>query len=260
MVQLAYPSQMPVSSPGEIYGQNPIKIDTYLNTQNQLPFGIMIGKRVGFDDQCDLLVPGMKMLGVTRRDLQQYLGLYDFNSACAIVALGQPYVITEVDVTEDDPVYVRVVGKQQVQTIVFSANIITGNSIAASVNGNNLSATAFDTDNATTLTDLATKIAAQPGVASAVSDGTHTITVTTSTNGALTVIPNPVVTGGASQATATVTQTGAGIPNSQAGQFRNNNDSSTAIQVTNARWRTSTFTNGPVNIAAVDLTAVVFPL
>lgn len=99
----------------------------------------------------------------------------------------------------------------QVQTIVFSANIVTGNSIAATIDGVALTATPFNTSNAQTLTDLATKIQAEPGVSTAVSNGTDTITVTAQNAGVPVTIAGVLVTGGASQATATIATTTANV-------------------------------------------------
>lgn len=95
----------------------------------------------------------------------------------------------------------------QIQTIVFSANLITGNSIAVSVDGVALSAVPFNTSNAQTLTDFATALQATAGIATAVSNGTDTITCTSATAGVPTLISTPLVTSGASQATAVVATT-----------------------------------------------------
>lgn len=95
----------------------------------------------------------------------------------------------------------------QVQTIVFSANLITSNSIACTIDGTALTATVFATDNATTLAALATKIQATDGVSTAVSDGSHTITVTAQNAGLPVAITGVVVTLGASQATAAIATT-----------------------------------------------------
>lgn len=104
------------------------------------------------------------------------------------------------------------VGRQEaavamVQELTFSAALITGNTINGKIGGVALTATAFNTSNAQTLTDLATKIAASDLVATAVSDGVDTITITAQTAGIPDAATEFVVTGGASQATATVTTT-----------------------------------------------------
>lgn len=83
-------------------------------------------------------------------------------------------------------------------TLVASANFVTGNSIQLMINGTRGYTVPFNTDNATTLADLATAIASDPEVAGASSNGIHTITVTG--RGGLNVnITNATVTGGASQ-------------------------------------------------------------
>jgi len=64
-----------------------------------------------------------------------------------------------------------------VVTLVFDANIVTGNTIAGTVNGSAISVP-FNTSNAQSLTDLATAIQALEMVATAVSNGTTTITIT----------------------------------------------------------------------------------
>lgn len=92
---------------------------------------------------------------------------------------------------------------QQV-TIVFSADIIAANSIACKVGGVSMTATPFNASNAQTLTDLAAKIQATASVATAVSDGVHTITCTAAKAGVPFIISDVVVTGGVTQATAVI--------------------------------------------------------
>lgn len=62
-------------------------------------------------------------------------------------------------------------------SIVFQNNLVTGDGVGGEVNGTSISNVPFNTSNAQTLTDLATQIAGFDSVASAVSDGVHTITV-----------------------------------------------------------------------------------
>lgn len=102
-----------------------------------------------------------------------------------------------------------------VGTLVFSAALITANSIALTVDGVAIAASpvVFNTDNATTLTDIATGLLAEASVTAAVSDGVDTITITFADF--LDHTAAAVVTGGVSQATvsfvvtsyAAVTQT-----------------------------------------------------
>lgn len=93
----------------------------------------------------------------------------------------------------------------QVTELVFDADLITGNSTLPAVDGVDLSAVVFNTDNATTLDDIATEIQSDAAVTTAVSDGVDTITITFADLASHTV--SAVVTGGASQAVATATIT-----------------------------------------------------
>ena len=105
-------------------------------------------------------------------------------------------------------------GTLQVQTIVFSGNIITGNSISIDFITEGFSAflqigtivQAFNTDNATTLQALTNQINGNI-LAAAVYDGLHTITIAGIAKGVPILINRDVVTGGASQATITITET-----------------------------------------------------
>lgn len=92
-----------------------------------------------------------------------------------------------------------------VVTLVFSANIVTGNTIAGTVNGNAISVP-YNTSNAQSLTDLATAIQALEMVATAVSNGSTTITITFESEWEPSV-STFTVTGGSSQATCTTTVT-----------------------------------------------------
>jgi hypothetical protein len=95
----------------------------------------------------------------------------------------------------------------QVQTIVFSGALITGNIVNGSVDDVALTPVPFNTSNAQTLTDLATAIQATAGVATATSNGVDTITVTSQTAGVPTILAGFLVTAGATQATATIATT-----------------------------------------------------
>lgn len=96
----------------------------------------------------------------------------------------------------------------QVQTIVFSADIVIGNIVLITVDGEVITQ-GFTTDHLTTITALAAQIAALDGVSTAVVGGTgnRTITVTAQTAGASVDIEDEIVTDGASQATIVVSVT-----------------------------------------------------
>lgn len=97
----------------------------------------------------------------------------------------------------------------QVDTIVFSANIIAGDTIHGEIN-NTVITVPFNTTNAQTLTDLATALTIV-GISSAVSDGVHTVTVTSAVAGITFTLTAWNVTGPGSPATVTITNTVANV-------------------------------------------------
>lgn len=92
-------------------------------------------------------------------------------------------------------------------TVTFSADFVTGNSIVPTVNGTALTAVPFNTDQATTLADVAARIETAVGVSSAVIIGPRQLAVTFIDANA-NVINSVITTGGASQPTATMAQVG----------------------------------------------------
>ena len=108
------------------------------------------------------------------------------------------------------PQGVRVARRNQA-TAVFSADLVTSNSVAAVVNGVALTATVFATDHATTMAALGAKIVAAlaaltvPIVATATVGGASNRTLTIDAVDASLLLTAFVVTLGASQATVTLT-------------------------------------------------------
>lgn len=90
--------------------------------------------------------------------------------------------------------------------ITFSTAFTAGTSTVVTVNGVALTAVLFNTDNATTLSDIATEILTASGVTSAVSNGTDTITVVFTAAGNNTV--NSAVTTGGSAPIAVISEGG----------------------------------------------------
>ena len=117
----------------------------------------------------------------------------------------------------DDTIVVQSTGPQQVmnfhqQRMTFSAACVTSNSIAGTVDGNALSATAFDTSSDQTLEGLASKMQATPNISTAVvsevasaTDNDRIITITGEVAGIDVELSGFVVTGGASQPTIAIT-------------------------------------------------------
>jgi hypothetical protein len=117
-------------------------------------------------------------------------------ASAAAVYFGQKVAPTKLTVIKHPTA-----NQAQISTLVFSADLITANTTVVTIDGTPLSGVPFNTDNATTLTDIATAIQGDAAVTTAVSDGTNTITVTFADFVDHTI--SAVVSGGASQATVT---------------------------------------------------------
>lgn len=92
--------------------------------------------------------------------------------------------------------------------LVFSADLVSSNSVAGTVNGTALTATVYATSHAATMAAIATKIEAIDGVASATVGGANDRTITVlAEDGTAISASGFVVTLGASQATVTQTNT-----------------------------------------------------
>ncbi len=238
MSQLSYSLNVSEGKAGLLAyaGNQPKTTLSYNNPADVIEFGRAVAKVTGEDGQCQLPNgSGAVIEGIAVLDTATEGTSYAAKSAVSVLTRGAIYVQVEEAVTSDDPVYVRYAGKFQVQTIVFSANIITGNTISIDVDGVTITQ-AFDTNNATTVAALAAQIQAEPGVSTAASNGTDTITVTSAVKGTDVVLDNEGITGGVSQAIITITETTAGISNDDRGLFRNDADSSTAKQITQAKY------------------------
>lgn len=144
---------------------------------------------------------------------------------------GNIFVEVEDTVAAGSGVFVRYAGKKQVQTIVFDADLVTSNVVNGDIGGVAISPVTFDTDNATTMANLATEIQSFAGVETAVSNGTDTITVTTLLDGADQTAANFVVTLGAGQAGVTETETVAAVASADRGLSRSDADSTTAKEL-----------------------------
>lgn len=258
-MQTSYSLSMNEGTPGLIAsaGGSPRTVLTYNNPVDAIEFGRAVAKVSGTDGACQLPSGGSAVIvGVAVRDTSVEGISYVAKSNVGALRRGQIYVEVENTVTEDSDVYVRHSGRAQVQTFVLSGDAITGdaitgNTIAATFNGTAITQ-AFDTDHLTTMNALAAQIQALADVATATvgGSGNRTITITAAVNGVDVAITSAAITGGVSQATITVTTTVTGVLNSKKGLFRSNSDTSTALQLTNAR-----FVKGATagNCAIVDL-------
>lgn len=144
---------------------------------------------------------------------------YDYLMAVAASA-GQIYdigfnnVLSPVSSIEPIPVGLgtaKVIGQDlqvrlphlDIVAVAASTSLVTANSTVVTLNGIALTPVVYATSNAATLTAIAALIAAQPGIASAVSDGTSTITITADQG--LAVSATFVTTAGSGQPTWTST-------------------------------------------------------
>lgn len=97
--------------------------------------------------------------------------------------------------------------ERHVFLIDFDADFVASNTINLTIQGVPVTATPFDTDQTTTINDLADNIEAHPLVLTATVTGARQITVTADPFDVLLVVTALAVTGGASQAVGTVTTT-----------------------------------------------------
>lgn len=97
-------------------------------------------------------------------------------------------------------------------SIALSADLITGNTVNATVNGVAITPVVYATSHLATMQAVANAIAAIPSVQSATVGGANNRTITVISNiGTATAVTVFTVTGGASQATATITNSQQGI-------------------------------------------------
>ena len=167
---------------------------------------------------------------------------YEANSKVGVMNSGYVACLVDQAVTSDDSVYARHSTTLNVQTITFDIDFVASNSIACSINGDAQTATVFDTDHATTIAALATKIEAHEDVLTAVAAG-RVITVTSVNSEAITFVIT--VTLGANQAVDTIVTTVTGAAGNQSqGVFRKDSDSNKASLVANAKFVTSADADG----------------
>lgn len=123
----------------------------------------------------------------------------------------------------------KAIPQTHIQTIVWDADFITGNTIDLKVNGEAIAQETFDTTHAVTIAAVATAIQLLSSVATAVAS-VNTITVTSVATGADTPITRVVVAAGASQAGSIVTTTQDGLDVAQ--ELEDNNYDRTALVYT----------------------------
>ena len=163
-----------------------------------------------------------------------YIDAVQAGSLLSVRSMGPIQLNCETAMNNLSDIYIRHAARVQVQTLVFDADLITGNIINGEIGGVPITEVLFDTDNETTLTAIADAIFATAGntkIASAVSDDTDTITVTSILDVKDQNLTGWVVTGGASQAAITIDETAGSVKSSMIGSIRNDGDGGTATEI-----------------------------
>jgi hypothetical protein len=253
-MQLSYGNDPLVGAEGGLADSGYHDVLTYNNPVVEIPFGRGLFKILDDDDGVKLPDSDAptRFLGVAVRSLTSEVNVYPIKSAISGLAKGRIYVLVEEAVDADDPVYCRFGGKQQVQTITFSADFVALNKINMKINGEPIAEVTFDTDQATTMTALDAAITAMEGVAGVTTLG-DVVTITSEQDVTLE-ITEIAVTLGVSQATSVVAETVVGVPLADRGKFRKSADSATAMLIpsTKARWTTGAAA-GTVAVLDVNL-------
>lgn len=250
-LQLTYEDDSPIGLEGGFADTGFHDVVTANNPTLEIPFGRGLFNIADDDDGVKLpdVNDAARFRGIAMRDQAIEGGSYPAKSPVAMMKRGRAYVYAEEALNEDDPVFVRINGKKQVQTITFSADFVALNKINLKVNGEPIAEVTFSVDQATTMGLLDAAISAMEGVDNVATLG-QVVTITSKQDVTLE-ISDVVVTLGVSQPTATILQTVAGVPTSARGQFRKSADSGTAIQLTSGvKWNKGCAAAG---IAVIDL-------
>lgn len=218
----------------------------------RIPFGRFVSRVLGSDTKCKLpttsdeVTVSGKFGGVSVRDQARenindgLLPGYNAEDAVSSLREGRIYVRVEQDVVKEDDVFIRFVPVLQVQELAKSGAFVASNVINGDINGVPIAPVAFDTDNDTTLANLAAAIEAlgDPKVDSATDSAPDDVDIVSALDQVIS-ITNFVVTGGASQAVFTVTETVEIRPTSSLGAFRKDADTATAANPGSMRYFTS---------------------
>ncbi len=261
--QLSYPEDQAIGLPGQLADSGSKDVISRLAEDHLVPFGRMIV--LGTDKDKQALLPTLatditnskKVLGAALhsharesvKDADQ--SGYKNGESVSILHNGRVYMEAEQAMTPESDVYVRFAGKKQEQTITWDADFITGNTIDGKVNGVSIASVPFNTDQATTLADVATAIKnTNNDIESATATGAREITIVSASDKLVT--PSDFdITGGASQAVDTIVETVALVPTTDRGKIRADADSSSAAQLSNVRILKSA--SGPGDIAVLEL-------
>lgn len=208
--------------------------------EGAVPFGRVVVLGSDKDEQCKLpsvagdITGAKNPLGVSQhthavesKDDSAAAGNKD-TEAVNIVKEGAVYMKVEDAMDASSDVYVRTAGVKQEQTITWDADFVTGNLVDGLVGGVAIAQVPFNTDQATTLGDVASAIAAaNADVESATATGAREITVLSRLDKDF-ALSDFVVTAGASQAVDTIVETVEPRLTSDRGKIRPDADGGTA--------------------------------
>lgn len=214
-------------------------------------YGLAVEFKTGGDDHVKPYVGG-KVSGVIVRDLASEVsdGLYAEPSEVPVLTNGVIWVPVDGDVTPSDPVFVRSAIEPEVFTVTWDGDFVVGNLVSANVGGVSVeSLLHFDTDQATTIANVAAAIALLSNVATAVVTGAREITITGAEDSvALAATSAFGVSLGASQASDTIAVVTGPTSGADLGAFRADDDDvgngATAVALTSANFMTSASAGG----------------
>jgi len=242
MSQDIYKEQGNIGYAGLEIGIGARKAESYINTTEEIPFGRAVVKIIGVEKGIKLPISsGDNFLGIAiaaRGENQEFKFVVEKD--VPVLEIGSIIVEVEQDVTPDDPVYVRYVGKPQVQSITFDSDLTSGATIDLKIDGVDMTQVPYNTSHAQTMADFAAQVLADfPQIATAVVSTApdRTLTLTHAENGVEFVISDVVIVGGAE---ATVLEVEPAISDNDRGKLRKDSDGSTAFLVSTVKFKNNT--------------------
>lgn len=263
--QLSYPEDQAIGIPGQLADSGPKNVLSRLAENSLVPFGRLLV--LGTDTDKQALLPAQatdisnakKVLGVSlhshARESQKDAALngYSHGESISILHKGRVYMEAEQAMTPESDVYIRFDSKKQEQTITWDIDFLASNTIDGKVNGLSITSVPFNTDQATTLANVATAIKnSSHDIDSATATGAREITIVSAVDKTVALSDFEVI-GGASQAVDTILETVDSIPSTDRGKVRADDDGSTAAQLANARILKSASGPGELVVLELDL-------
>jgi len=246
MTQTDYSEDQAIGLAGQLADSGRKDVISRSAEETIVPFGRMVVLGTDPDKQAKLpslaadITDPLKVLGATLHShageaIKGELSGYRNEDSMSILHQGRLYMEAEQPMTAESQVWVRFAGKKQEQTLDWDADFVSGNTIDGKVNGAAIASVPFNTDQATTLADVATAIQnAHHDVLSASATGARQITVV-SVSDKNVLLSDFTVTGGASQAVESIVETVALVPESDRGKIRADADNTTAELLAGAR-------------------------